>query len=148
LLSGGDTVQVDVLLVEPVKAIDLVIGPILTTPVILDTAEIGCDSAMYLPEQAFQNTIFRNIVLGIWRITDETAPVSVAAVSPCSKRPAPIDRTPDFTLCIDVFALILGFDPADSFWELANEVVNVLTQAVMNAFDSIPIIDVQAFVIE
>jgi hypothetical protein len=51
-------------------------------------------------------------------------------------------------LGVDVFALIFGFDPADSFWELANEVVNILTQTEMDAFDSVPIVNVEAFVIE
>jgi hypothetical protein len=52
------------------------------------------------------------------------------------------------TLGSNVLALIFGFNSADTFREFADEVVNVRVQAEVNAFDSVPVVDVEAFVIK
>lgn len=73
----------DVLLVESGESVNLVIGPVLATPVIIDTAKISRDSTVNVPKQTFQYTIFGDVVLGIGRIADEAGSVSVAAVCTC-----------------------------------------------------------------
>jgi hypothetical protein len=49
---------------------------------------------------------------------------------------------------MDVFALMFGLDATNPVGKSGDEVVDVVSETEVDAFDALPVLDVEAFVIE
>lgn len=138
----------DVLPVETVELRQLIVSPVLTSPVVLDRFEFVRSCSMNLPNQALQNAILGNVILGVWRVADVAAAVGVTGFGASPERGTPVDRSPDFALSTDIFALMFGFDTTNAVGEHGDEVSDSSSETEVDAFDPVPVIDVEALVIE
>lgn len=86
-----DSVQVDVLFVEPVEAGELVIGPEVVPPIVLDALEFVCNCAVDVPQEAFQDAVFGDIVFSVRGVANEAAAVCVAGFGAGTECGAPVD---------------------------------------------------------